>query len=53
MADELRVDPAFANASRDQLRVLAAEVDDQNGTPLGRGLRESQDLGFRHYAPGR
>ncbi len=32
MPDELRVDPRLAHAARDQLAVLAAEVDDENGT---------------------
>jgi hypothetical protein len=36
MADELRVDPALPDAARDQLRVLAAEVDDENRPLLAR-----------------
>ena len=39
--DELGVDAAFADASRDQLRVLTAEVDDEDGPLLGRRLRRS------------
>jgi hypothetical protein len=30
--DELRVDARLPDAARDQLRVLAAEVDDEDGT---------------------
>ena len=37
--DELGVDARIANASRDQLRVLAAEVEHEHRTLLGRGLR--------------
>jgi hypothetical protein len=46
MRDELGVDPALADAARDQLRVLPAEVDDEDWTLLGRGLRrrERNDL---------
>jgi len=36
MADKLRVDTALAHAAGDQLRVLAAEVDDEDGALLGR-----------------
>ena len=38
VADELRVDARLAHATSDQLGVLPAEVDDQYGTLLGRGL---------------
>jgi hypothetical protein len=38
--DELRVDTALADAPCDQLRVLAAEVEDEDGPLLGRGLRK-------------
>jgi hypothetical protein len=31
VADELRIDTALPDAPRDQLRVLAAEVDNENG----------------------
>jgi hypothetical protein len=31
VADELGVDPALADAAGDQLRVLAAEIDDEDG----------------------
>ena len=41
--DELRVDAALAHASRDQLRVLPSEVDDQHRALLRRPLRERQD----------
>jgi hypothetical protein len=42
--DELRVDPALTYAPGDQLRVLAAEVDDQNGALFGSGLTKRNDL---------
>ncbi len=44
--DELRVHTTLAHASRDQLRVLAAEVDDENGALVGLsvGEREPDDL---------
>ena len=44
--DELRVDAALADAPRDQLRVLAAEVDDEDGALFRRRLleRERDDL---------
>ena len=47
--DELRVHARLAHAPRDQLAVLAAEVDDEDGTLLGRGLggRERDDLGHQ------
>ena len=37
--DELGVDPGIANAARDQLRVLSAEVEHEHRTLLGRGFR--------------
>jgi hypothetical protein len=43
--DELGVDPRLADAARDQLRVLAAEVDDEDGALLGRRLGKRDDLG--------
>ena len=49
MRDELRVDPRLAHPARDQLRVLAAEVDDEH-RPLLRaslGNRKRDDLA--HY----
>jgi hypothetical protein len=44
--DELGVDPAVADAPRDQLRVLAAEVEHEHGPLLGAllGRRERDDL---------
>jgi hypothetical protein len=36
--DQLRVDATLPDAPRDQLRVLAAEVDDEDGTLLRCGL---------------
>ena len=41
--DELRVDARLAHAPRDQLRVLAAEIDDEHGALLRRGLRLQRD----------
>ena len=43
MRDELRVDPRLANAARDQLRVLAAEVDDEHGPLLGERFRAQRN----------
>ena len=42
MADELRVDAGLANPAGDQLRVLAAEVDDEHGTIFRGGIRHRQ-----------
>jgi hypothetical protein len=42
MRDELRVDAALADAARDQLRVLATAVDDEDGALLGRLLRNGK-----------
>ena len=39
VSHQLRVDAALPHAPRDQLRVLAAEVDDENGTLFRRRLR--------------
>ena len=46
VVDELRVDAALPDAPRDQLRVLAAEVDDEDGALFRRRLleRERDDL---------
>ena len=46
MSDELRVHASLAHAPRDQLAVLAAEVDDEDGAFLGQclGRRERDDL---------
>jgi hypothetical protein len=46
--DELRVDPAFADAARDQLRVLAAEIDDEDGALFGCGLRDGERDDLAH-----
>ena len=43
MRDELRVDARLAHAARDQLRVLAAEIDDEHRTLLGDGSGRSCD----------
>ena len=49
VSDELRVDPRLAHAPRDELAVLAAEVDDEDRTLFGRGFggRERDDLGHQ------
>ncbi len=49
MRDELRVDAALAHAARDQLGVLAAEVEDEDRALLraGLGCRKRDDLA--HY----
>ena len=44
VADELRVDAALADAARDQLRVLATEVEDEDRALLGSALREANNL---------
>jgi hypothetical protein len=44
VADELRVDAALANTSRDQLGVLPPEIDDQDGALLGKTLRQRQNF---------
>jgi hypothetical protein len=44
MSHELGVDAAFTYAPRDQLRVLTAEVDDQDRPLLGRPLRKRDNL---------
>jgi hypothetical protein len=46
VGDELGVDTRLAHAPRDQLAVLASEVEDEHRARLGRGLaaRELQDL---------
>jgi hypothetical protein len=41
--DDLGVDASLAHTPRDQLRVLAAEVDDEYGPFLRRGLRMQRD----------
>jgi hypothetical protein len=50
---ELRVHAALAHPSRDQLRVLAAEVDDEDGPLLGRLLGSRKRYDLAHYEPGR
>jgi hypothetical protein len=50
MADELRVNAAFAHAARDQLRVLPAEVDDEDGTFFWRRLRGGERDDLAHAA---
>ncbi len=46
--DELRVDAGVADAARDQLRVLAAEVEHEHGALLRRRLRYGQRVHGRH-----
>ena len=50
VVDELRVDAALAHAPGDQLRVLAAEVDDEDGTLLGRRLGDGERDDLAHSA---
>jgi hypothetical protein len=45
---ELRVDPALAHAPRDELRVLAAEVDDEDGAVLRCRLPDWKGKNFPH-----
>jgi len=42
--DELGVDARLPDAARDQLRVLAAEVDDEDGALLRGGFRKRDDV---------
>jgi hypothetical protein len=42
--DELGVDASIPDATRDQLRVLTTEVDDEDGALLGRRLGKRDDL---------
>ena len=46
--DELGVDAALAHAARDQLRVLAAEVDDEDWALLRRGFLQRQRDDLAH-----
>jgi hypothetical protein len=48
MADELGEDPRLAHAARDELAVLAAQVDDENGAVLGGRVRLGKGDDFRH-----
>ena len=48
MTDELRVDTRLAHASRDQLAVLAAEIDDEDRPLLRRRLRGGERDDLRH-----
>jgi hypothetical protein len=43
MSDELRIDTALPDTARDQLRVLAAEVDDEDRAVVA--LRQRDDVG--------
>ena len=54
VADELRVDPGLAHTTRDQLRVLAAEIDDEDGPVLRSAAPEpgsANDLSADSWAP--
>jgi hypothetical protein len=48
MADQLGVDAAFAHAPGDQLRVLPAEVDDEDGTLFWLRLRSGERNDLAH-----
>jgi hypothetical protein len=48
VADELRVDPALAHAARDQLRVLAAEIEHEHGPLLSRRRRDRKAYDLSH-----
>ena len=48
MRNELGVDAALAHAARDQLRVLAAEVDDEDRALLRRGFLQRQRDDLAH-----
>ncbi len=49
--DELGVDAGIANASRDQLRVLAAEVEHEHRTLLGHWFRGRKRMDGAHQVP--
>ena len=53
--DDLGVDVAFTDATRDELRVLGAEVDDENGIGVGVSLRHASTVRTRNdvRSPGR
>ena len=49
MRHELRVDAALAHAPRDQLRVLAAEVEDENRPLFRPRLADRKANDLAHY----
>ena len=49
--DAPRVDPRLAHAARNQLRVLAAEVDDEDGALLRCRLRQPRNFSACNSAP--
>ena len=49
--DELGVDTALANAPGNQLRILAAQIDDENRPLLRRTLWQRQDFSGDSSAP--
>ena len=51
VADELGVHAALANAPRNQLGVLAAEIDDEHRPLLRRTLWQRQDFSADSSAP--
>jgi hypothetical protein len=51
VVDELRVDAAFAHSPRDELRVLPAEVDDEDGALLRCRLRHRERHDLAHLVP--
>ena len=46
VTDQLRIDAALADAPRNQLRVLPAEIDHEDGPLLRSTLRKADDLGL-------
>ncbi len=52
MVDELRVDAALAHAPGNQLRVLAPEVDDEDGALFGCRLADRERHYLSHQRPG-
>ena len=48
VGDDLRVDPRLTDTARDQLRVLAAEIEDEDGTLGLLGMRARPLLPDRH-----
>ncbi len=52
MPDQLRVDTRLAHPPRDQLAVLPAEVDDEDGAVFRDGLRGRDGDDLRHLSAG-
>jgi len=51
VADELGVNAAFAHAPRDQLRVLPAEIENEDRPLFRRPFRQRQNLSADSSAP--